>query len=715
MSALELGPYLLFHKLAEDALSETYRAGLKSGDDVERVVLLCLFNAGPEDVEWIAETAVVGKRALAGLESHHLADIVDSGEVGGRAFLAYDYIPGIALSRLLQASRREGIPVPLELAILIIDRAAKGLSEAWEHESRMLHGFLVPALMMVSNEGDVRLLGIEVASRLRRLLTQDSVRAQLGAYLPPEIVADGQPATTDDVFSLGATLFDLVAGAAPPTGEEELEAAVAEATLVDGSPMPEEIRELLASSLAPPQRRSTLQVWSEQLAEIVLSGRYDATSFNLALFLHRLFGDELEELGGEPAVQGKSIEPTPQPFVAEGLEAPEELAEPNAGAELEALEVGIDETEDDQSAALPIDHAEERKPQRRRYLAIAASIVGLALVAAGASFFAGKPKSKSPTFQPLARSQAQSDVGARPATPQGAEALSVEPEAPEPRQQQPAKPPTSAERRAQQIPEPARESEAPPPTGTETRPSRTSPAATIRTAPPTAEPSLPKVTPAKEETAVVSSPPEIEELTEDSKSPNETADEAESDSRPLGSKSSLGADTPPPSTATLESTGDALVSQAERVPVRKLAAEPSQVEPQQASSPQLEQSVGYETTPAAPPLTETTTSEQAPDPAEQPAEPVSAGPGVVPPKLVGSVRPQFPMMARRLKKQAVISVRVLVDETGDILEVEQLGGQAGYGFDEAALEAVHKMTWEPGTKDGVPVKMWSKVRLAFQP
>ena len=135
MKQRQLGPYVLLHKLAEDTLAQTYRAGLKSGDDVERVVLLCLFQASGE-IGWISDTASVGHRALQGLDSPHLADLVESGELEGQAFLAYDYVPGITLSGLMRESRKNHIPVPLGLALLIVNRSAEGLMAAWQHESQ---------------------------------------------------------------------------------------------------------------------------------------------------------------------------------------------------------------------------------------------------------------------------------------------------------------------------------------------------------------------------------------------------------------------------------------------------------------------------------------------------------------------------------------------------------------------------------------------------
>jgi TonB family protein len=103
------------------------------------------------------------------------------------------------------------------------------------------------------------------------------------------------------------------------------------------------------------------------------------------------------------------------------------------------------------------------------------------------------------------------------------------------------------------------------------------------------------------------------------------------------------------------------------------------------------------------------------EPAVQVGDLVGPGPGVVAPRRTSQVEAVYPMVARRLKKRASVSVRMLIDETGQVLTVELMGEEAGYGFDVAALKAARKTTWKPATKGGVPVKMWWTLRIEFRP
>lgn len=94
---------------------------------------------------------------------------------------------------------------------------------------------------------------------------------------------------------------------------------------------------------------------------------------------------------------------------------------------------------------------------------------------------------------------------------------------------------------------------------------------------------------------------------------------------------------------------------------------------------------------------------------------VSPGPGVTPPRLTSRLDPRYPAAAQRLNKAAQIDIRVLVDENGRVVDAQRAGAKAGFGFDEAALEAARRATFSPPTKDGVRVKMWYPLRVAFQP
>jgi serine/threonine-protein kinase len=114
-----------------------------------------------------------------------------------------------------------------------------------------------------------------------------------------------------------------------------------------------------------------------------------------------------------------------------------------------------------------------------------------------------------------------------------------------------------------------------------------------------------------------------------------------------------------------------------------------------------------------------------PEPAKREPEPeaprtkigelVEAGPGVTPPQLVSFPKPEYPPMARTLRVEGTVVVAVLVDENGQVQDVRMAEPiKKTVGLNEAALSAARSAHYKPAKKDGVQVKMWTRLRIPFK-
>lgn len=118
---------------------------------------------------------------------------------------------------------------------------------------------------------------------------------------------------------------------------------------------------------------------------------------------------------------------------------------------------------------------------------------------------------------------------------------------------------------------------------------------------------------------------------------------------------------------------------------------------------------------SAPQPAPTQVAEAPPPPPVQRGDLVEFGPGVVRPKLLKPLSADYPPAAKRAKAEARIGVAVLVDENGKVVDTRIAeGGGAGLGFEEACTKAARAGQFQPATKDGVPVKMWSTVYFTFR-
>jgi protein TonB len=69
------------------------------------------------------------------------------------------------------------------------------------------------------------------------------------------------------------------------------------------------------------------------------------------------------------------------------------------------------------------------------------------------------------------------------------------------------------------------------------------------------------------------------------------------------------------------------------------------------------------------------------------------------PKFLHRELPIYPMIARRLGKEGRVILRLTIDDRGNLLNVEVVE-KAGYGFTQAAVDAVKRSTFLPAKKDG---------------
>ena len=194
----EFGNYLLLKKLSEDALGETFRAGRVGRDGIEQVVLLRVFNGKGIDGERLWQQISGRAPVQQALRSPNIGSGVDLGQVRSFPYAAYDYISGKNLATLFaQAARQRSADPDRPRAA---DRRAhrprpRGRpTRRRVQDERVLHGFVVPHLVMISNEGETRLLGFEVAPGLRDLAAGGWRNDDLRRYLAPE--ARGRPPPT---------------------------------------------------------------------------------------------------------------------------------------------------------------------------------------------------------------------------------------------------------------------------------------------------------------------------------------------------------------------------------------------------------------------------------------------------------------------------------------------------------------------------------------
>jgi TonB family protein len=94
---------------------------------------------------------------------------------------------------------------------------------------------------------------------------------------------------------------------------------------------------------------------------------------------------------------------------------------------------------------------------------------------------------------------------------------------------------------------------------------------------------------------------------------------------------------------------------------------------------------------------------------------VGPGPGVVEPSLVAPPRVVYPAIAKQQNVSGRVVVLVLVDENGQVTSSRLQQGLGQGAVNDAVLAGVKSAKFHPGTKNGIPVKMWRPVIVEVKP
>lgn len=235
----EFGPYRLVRQLAVGGMGAVWLAERIDGL-VKRPVALKLPRGAWRRLG-LAERMAREREILASLDHPHIARLYDAGIApDGQPYLALEYVDGRPID---QYCRDEQLDV--EARLRLFQQVVSAVSHA--HARLVVHRDLKPSNILVTSEGQVRLLDFGIAKLLEQSADRDSAltevvgRALTPDYASPEQISGVPIGTASDVYSLGVVLYELLTGARPYRLKRDSPAALEEAILEAEPPRPSHV------------------------------------------------------------------------------------------------------------------------------------------------------------------------------------------------------------------------------------------------------------------------------------------------------------------------------------------------------------------------------------------------------------------------------------------------------------------------------------------
>jgi tetratricopeptide (TPR) repeat protein/predicted Ser/Thr protein kinase len=257
--------YRILAELGKGAMGVVYLA-----EDMflgRRVAIKTLNTAAANGKQHFRARFLREARSISALSHPHIAAVYDYGETqAGQPYIVMEWVNGQTLTETIYDSA-----LTLARSVEIIRDVASALAEA--HRHGIVHRDIKPSNIAINDRGEIKVLDFGLAKQLndkttappdpeaQKLLntqTREGVVVGTPMYLSPEQAIGVAVGRHSDLFSLGAVLYECIAGKPPFSGESPVEIC---AQVIRDDPPPPSI---LNPSVPPELDRITLKALAKK-------------------------------------------------------------------------------------------------------------------------------------------------------------------------------------------------------------------------------------------------------------------------------------------------------------------------------------------------------------------------------------------------------------------------------------------------------------------
>jgi non-specific serine/threonine protein kinase/serine/threonine-protein kinase len=212
LAGTRIGPYQIVEEIGQGGMGTVYRA-VRADDQYRKEVAIKVVRGGLGD-EFRLHRFLSERQILANLDHANIARLLDGGATeDGRPYVVMEYVEGRPIDEYCDQGK---LPVPERLKLFRTVCSAV----AYAHQRLVIHRDIKPVNILVTKDGDPKLLDFGIAKILDPAdtgvdQTVTVMRLMTPEYASPEQVR-GEPITTaSDVYSLGVVLYGLLTGRRP--------------------------------------------------------------------------------------------------------------------------------------------------------------------------------------------------------------------------------------------------------------------------------------------------------------------------------------------------------------------------------------------------------------------------------------------------------------------------------------------------------------------
>lgn len=212
-----------FHFLKEIAsggFGSVYLAKVMHADGFSRLAAIKLLHQRWSENAEIAQRMRDEARLLGWLRHRNIVDVIDLTTIGGRVAVIMEYLEAVDFKGAVQHVADSNEKMPPRAALEATAFVASALDAAYnrppyqgEKPLRVIHRDIKPSNIMVDESGTVKVLDFGVARADFDHRESHTQELQFGSvdYMPPERLFFEPETPFSDVYSLGATLFEILA------------------------------------------------------------------------------------------------------------------------------------------------------------------------------------------------------------------------------------------------------------------------------------------------------------------------------------------------------------------------------------------------------------------------------------------------------------------------------------------------------------------------